>query len=296
MGLEYRLPKIRRKRLPGKYSGETHEQSAVLFLLLFLIGFPLIVTSTTHRENPVSVQPTRNYTKTIDIWIHTKYYDAGLSWGFIHQLSIEDYPDLLNYSSWIGTSGEHYGLGLNEIHYQGPQWYWAEPTTYTSLMIDGRLRIQAITSDHNFYSFNNTWFFNNNSETIEVYTTRILRNYSSSSHQVCFIVPVQSVQAFFDNKGKIPTTSDSIYIESYSPYAGYILKSGLKMQITILDSNPTTQSQNCSFDDSSLGGHRVDYNEIQVTFWKSGDSGPNVSFQNSTIIEYVHYLLSFSKG
>jgi hypothetical protein len=233
------------------------------------------------------------------MWVNTTYYKAGLCWGFIDYLTVGGYIDLLNYSSWSGNDGEHFGLGLNEIQYECLGWWLAEPAVYTISTVGPELRVMAISSGFcGATIWNNTWYFSNSSATIECYDTRtIIGTSPADSRQICFIVPVGNIVNYFDATQTIASTNNwEVTSYNTSPYAGYTMKSALDMTVTILNSNPSINGGNASWEDSSIGKGRSDYNELQFTFYHGGDSGvtsepfPN----NATMVESAHYTISFS--
>jgi hypothetical protein len=108
----------------------------------------------------------------------------------------------------------------------------------------------------------------------------------SSAHQICFVFALGKTTAYFDNNRIVYKANFTGTLDSPdSPHAGYILNNGVKFTIRILDKNPS----NCSFYDSTLGGSF--YDEIQITWFKLGDSSPPVATGNLT--EYIHYTMLF---
>jgi hypothetical protein len=263
--------------------------------LICVIAFSLLVVYSQRRtanadNSKPNVPPLINITSE-SIWIHTSFYRVRLDSGVITVFEVNGSNILL---------GSAFGLGMNEVAYTSHFLYLMQSrydTVYTVINKTEEIIVRAFQDDiagwesypAPFYaSFNNTWIFRNSTPIIEVFTTRVLdfNSVRSSAHQICFVFERGEATAYFDDTHLVHASNYTGNLDSFgSSSAGYILNKNVKFTIQILDKSPS----NCSFYDSTLGGSN--YDEIQITWFKLGDSASPIATGNVT--ECIHYTMSF---
>lgn len=264
----------------------------MLFLIvsmLFVSSIAAVVAVELSRPRVSTFQGTNNGGKVVvpgnsDFWVHTPYYGVGLTSGFI---------TIFTFRGRNVLAGP-FGIAMNEVA-TGSQYFlqsgslYSGIAQYTVTRMDGEVEVEAVQWQTDRIKYDNTFIFKNSTPTIEVYTIRTLNlTVSSYAHQICFVFNALGYQptAYFDANQVIYASSGYHIVDSTnSTYAGYILGSSLNFTITLLDHDLTT-----GFSDSSIGSSG--YNEIQITWYGSGDSGPSV--QGGYFVEYAHYLMSLT--
>ncbi len=221
--------------------------------------------------------------------IATPFYVVGLRSGFIFSYALNGHNLLAS----------PFGLSMNEV--AGPYYYFLQSNGNAHYLVskgDSAVRVMCTQSncgagvyDYTPVWYNNTFIFRNDTSIIEVYTTRIINlTVSSYAHQICFVFNSGAYfpTAYFDANRVVNASLGINILDSMnSSYAGYII-GNITFTIKLLDHDASA-----GFYDSSIG-FTNSYNEIQITWFRSGDSGPHVG--GGYYVEYAHYLMQFTEA